>query len=709
MIAEQRAAFVLLRGDPGIGKSRLLTAMLDIASEPAAYRLAAGAFESEVMRPFALWIDALRQRGAGEVSAVFDGAGADGRDRNRDQLFAALNDLIAGQSRARPVVLLFDDMHWCDESSAAALHYVARMNRQRPLLGVLAAREDELRDNAGVQQALRGLLRDGMLSELKLAPLATAAVQALIAARAPAAYSRQLSAECGGNPLLAIELARAVTDGVHGSSLDELIRERLGRADDGGEVLMWAAVLAPRIDVATLTRMSGIDSQRVAEALVAAERQSMLQSTERGLRFSHHLVARLVYAEIPPARRRVMHRRVAELLEQDTAVDLTHAADLARHAMQSGDPALAARATVSAGRLCVRFFANDDAQALVRQGMVLAKQLPDVERVRVTLDLCDIMLTAAPPEDWEAAATEYAMLAEQALDLGALSHARLGYHMASYLRWLHGHWSGAREETLQAERAARGASEEDHIIGMAETAKCLALLERDLPQADAMLMEAKALAVRRRMSHHAIPAALGMLRFQENRLDEAEELFKEVRTLCKAAGDRLNEFQANEYLFMIEVERGRFDAARVRCSALLEIGEKLGGGSEGPFARAVDGLCRYAIEDCSDGLDAVLDDLRSADAKHRLAYTLTRAALIDIERGRADVARERASEALACAQVLERRTDMLLAQVALALACRCESDETGYAHHLAAIASFDDTSVARWARARAAALIGAAA
>ena len=122
------------------------------------------------------------------------------------------------------------------------------------------------------------------------------------------------------------------------------------------------------------------------------------------------------------------------------------------------------------------------------------------------------------------------------------------------------------EQTLQAERVTRAGSPEDHIIGMAETAKCLAMLERDLSQADAMLMEAHALAERNRVSHQSISAGLGMLRYHENNLDEAEELFKEARTLCKSAGDRVNEYQANEYLVMIDFQRGDFEAAKARCA-----------------------------------------------------------------------------------------------------------------------------------------------
>jgi tetratricopeptide (TPR) repeat protein len=253
---------------------------------------------------------------------------------------------------------------------------------------------------------------------------------------------------------------------------------------------------------------------------------------------------------------------------------------------------------------------------------------------------------------------------------------------------------------------ARGASEEDQIIGMAETAKCLAMLERDLSQADAMLMEAQGLAARKRVRHHAIPAAQGMLHFHRNELEEAEGLFLEARTLCKSAGERVDEFQANEYLVMIDLERGRLESALARCSTLVEIGEKLREGSEAPFARALEGLCRYAIDDRGAGLDAALEELRVADAKHRLAYALTRAALLDVERGRADLAIQRAREALGCAEALERSTEIVLAHVALAEAHRAAGDEKGATQHRAAIARVDAALVASWARDRASRLAG---
>ena len=659
---KQRAAVLLLNGAPGVGKSRLLELARSLPAARAAFVLQAAAFETDAIRPFALWIDALRTSEPALAEQIF----ADSDMGNRDRLFSRLSDLVARQCEKGTVVLLFDDVQWCDESSAAALHYVARMNRSKSFFVVLAARDGELRDNAPVQQALRGLRRDGALAELEIGPLSRAALVRLIDERAPGADSARLSLECGGNPLLAIELAHAEIRGSSAGSLDDLVRERLARFGVvGAEILRWAAVLSPRIDVGTLVKVSGLDRGEVDAALEHAERHAMLQAAERGSTFAHALIARAVYNDISPLRRQVMHRRIAELLHKGSAQELARAVDLAHHATLSGDPGLAARAMVSAGRLCLRFFANDDALSLARKGLSLAAELPDAARVCAEIDLHDILLAAGPLADRESAARSYAALAERALDHGALGHARLGYHMAAYVRWTQGQWKAAREQTLQAARVVRGGQQEAQIIGMAETAKCLVMIERDISRADAMLMEASALAERNGFRHHAIAAGLGMLRFHENRLDEAEERFREARALCKSAGDRLNEFQANEYLIMLDLQRGRLPEARERCLELIALGDKLREGSEEPFARAIFGLCSYAIEDDDSGLVTALADLRVADAKHRLAYVLTRAALIDSERGRIEMATARATEALAYATLLERATEMLIANAVL--------------------------------------------
>ncbi|MGD8384847.1 MAG: AAA family ATPase, partial [Lysobacterales bacterium] len=688
-----KAHFTLLRGEPGIGKTRLMETVAALARGDGAVVLTASAYESESIRPFALWIDALQR----DDPAAFSGIFIDEEAGNRDRLFDRLAEFIASRSRETPVVLAFDDFHWCDDSSAAALHYVARWNRERPVFGILSAREGDLLDNVAAQQAIGGLRRDGLATEIALGPLPRAELEALIRERLPGAHANALSRQCGGNPLLAIELARAEQEGDSSTSVTDLVGERLARwGVDGTEVLQCAAVLSPHVDLDTISGLTDLEPDRIGEILEAAERQGMLTMTRHGLDFSHDLLARAVYTTLSPLRRQVMHRKVADLLEQGAELDLDRAAQRAHHAVQSGDPGLAARALVSAGRLCLRYYANDDALLLVRRGRHLLDQLPDVERICMTIDLHDIRLSAAPLEDWEASAREYVALAEQALDLGELAHARLGYHMAAHVRWLHGQWTGAREQSLQSERAVRGGREEDQIIGMAETAKCLAMIERDLSKADAMLMEAQALSARKGLSHHAISAGLGILRFHENKLDEAAELLQESRTLCKSAGARIDEFLANEYLMMIEFQRGRYEEALAYSRTLEEIGTKLRVGSEAPFAHALTALCEYALEDNADTLEPALAALRDADAKYRLSYTLTRAAQIDCERGRLDDAARRAEEALGYAELLNRATEMAMARGILACICRARNQAKEAREHEAAIAELEKTGLAAW-------------
>jgi DNA-binding SARP family transcriptional activator len=693
---------LLIRGESGMGKSRLLQAAAAMAREAGAGLLKAKAFESEMIRPFAVWNDALRRAMPDNPTSQLLGSG---ERVTRDQVFGSLCDVLREQATERPVVVLCDDVQWSDESSVSAMHHVLNMHKRLPLLIIAASREIELRQNEPAQKVLASLRHDGLLREIRLEPLSAGQLEELIQQNAPGANAERLSQDCGGNPLLALELARAEEEGGSSHSLGEMMRERLARLDEDSEsVLLWAAVLAPRITVNSLEQVTNLDRGAVEAALEAAEQQGVLIPGERGLRFSHDLVAGSIYGQIPRSRLQAMHRRAAELLEEATARDLELAADLAHHAARSGDPALAGRAMVSAGKLCLRFYANQDAVELYLRGMEFASSLGDSERVCLTLELCDVRLNAAPLDDWQGAIDEYVDLAERALDVGALAHARLGYQMASYVRWLHGQWSDARRDSLQAERVSRAASDEAHIMGMAEAAKCLAMLERDLSQADAMAMEAGALAERSKIQCAALPTSMGLLRYYEGRLDDAVDYLEDARTLCKAQGDRMSEYLCNEYLTVIEVERDDYSAAMGRCEVLLDMGSRLREGSEYPFAVAMQTLCRYGLGEGDEGLDDALEQLRMADAKQRLTYLLNRAARLDIRHDSTARAHQRAGEALQLAELMERPTETLMAHINLALIHRLNNELTSYPH-VKTIEGLSAGPVAAWAREQAAAVL----
>ena len=309
--SEAKAQILVVRGEPGIGKSRMLQCVSRLATDRNAFLLEASAFQPESIRPFALWIDALRALDPEVAERLFGGSEA----QNRDRLLSGLSAFITAESKRWPVIIVFDDVQWCDDSSAAALHYVARMNRRQPLLVVLALRDGELQDNAVLQHTLSGLRHDGLLREIKLLPLSAAATAQLVRQCCPEADAERLHKACRGNPLLTIELARAQRDGAGANSLDQLVQERLARFDvNGAELLKWAAVLSPKIDVPLLVTLTCFDAMEVTAVLESAEQRAILTTTAQGLRFSHELIARAIYHGISPVRRQVMHRRVADCI-----------------------------------------------------------------------------------------------------------------------------------------------------------------------------------------------------------------------------------------------------------------------------------------------------------------------------------------------------------------------------------------------------------
>lgn len=691
---EQRLLTLLLIGEPGIGKSHLLGALQNEAERQGGTVLAGSAYEAEASRPYGPWIDALRRVPAvtmgdalaSELAPLLPGRGSAGEEGGgRERVFGAVVELIAARAHsAPPVVLMFDDVQWCDEASAELLHYVARMNRHRPVLIAVAARNGELQDNDTMRRALRSLRHQGAFEEIELTALSEEETFRLTEGTAPAEQLARVFEESAGNPLFALEVARSLPyrrEAVP-STLRRLVRDRVDRLPiDAADVLRWAAVIGHTFEVRRLSEVAPIDPDRLVAALEALERFAMLRvlPAVRGdagsYAFAHDIVRQVVYEELSEPRRRLMHLRVADLLRAHGEADEAVAADLAHHAAQAGEHEIAARACLRAARRCLRMFGGAEANGLARRGMHHAEQIAEPERVKLLLELAEVRYGAHRPREPQAAARVVEDLARQALDLGCTEHARLGFHIASYIRWEGGDWSDAQRHMLRAEQLSRTTEGRDRVVALGEAARCLALLERDLGQAEALALEAEGLSAQIHFESASVADAVGMLRLHEGRLEEAAKSFERARDLSSREQDHLGEFRTLEHLVMVELERKRFDRARALCDDLIAIGERLREGSEAPQAKALAALSRYATsEESEDELEAALASLRSVDAKQRLAYVLRVAAEVDLGRDRGDKAGSRAQEALDLARVLARSSDVVLARVALARAARLFGD-----------------------------------
>jgi len=704
--ARRRERTVLILGEPGIGKSRLLAGVIAEVRARGGLALEGRSFEAECGRPYGPWVEALRRLPpasmgeplAAAIAPLLGGPwpAATG-EGTRERLFGAVVDLISVRAATpAPLLIAIDDVHWCDAASAELLHYVARMNQHRAVLIAVAAREGELMDNDSVRRLLRGLRSDGSLEEIRLGPLDREEVAALARAIAPDADAARVFEESRGNPLFAAELARAGRPA--GDDLPprlwDVVRDRIDRlAGEPAEVLRWAAALGFGFRVDRLARIVSLAPDRLVVALETLERHALLAAESAGgsggqYTFSHDVVRRVVYADLSEPRRRVMHAKIARVL-QEMSTDDESAADRAHHAALAGDPEMAALACVEAGWRCLRLFAGADAFALALRGARFASELPEPDCTRRLIELAEVRFSARRPPALEEAADEVEALAERALDLGCGEHARRGFHLLGWLRWEVGDRVGARRHLMRAEVVSRSGDVRERAVAMGEAARCLALLGRDLAEAEAMVLEAGALSKRAGFEHAAIADALGMLRLHEGLLAEAAGLFGRARALARRDGDAMGEFLGIEHLVAVEMDRGDTAAARRLSGDLMDLGVKFREGSESPFARAVEALSRYALgeERARGDLDGALGDLRDADAKQRLAFVLVRASRIDLSRGDTAAARVRAEEALTLAGALTLPSDEALARAALIRVADSVGDLSASRMHREALAA----------------------
>lgn len=724
---DRKVRVALLTGEPGVGKTRLLAELAALAHRVHATVLEGCAYEAEGARPYGPWVDALAQLPAVSVGSTLAqdlslllpqwGPNGDG-EKTRERLFGAIVELIASRAHsAPPVVLIFDDVQWCDDASAELLHYVVRMNRHRPVLLALAARDGELRDNGPMCRVLRALRRERIVDELEIGPMTRDEIAKLIAPATSDADAARIHQECAGNPLLALELSRAAIapGGRAAQSLREIVRDRVDRLPEAAaDVLRWGAVFGGTVGIERLAGVTAMSVDDLVTALETLEKHGLLKpapgsrAAGAAYAFSHDVVRQVVYADLSQPRRRLMHSRLAHTLHDSELQDESVAAELAYHASLAGEPTLAARACVVAGRRCLRLFANSQAEALARRGRSYAAELAEPDRSKMTIELLDVQLGARRPEQPEGVAGELEELAERALDYGCPEHARMAFHLLSYLRWEHGDWSSAHRLTMQAELASRSGDEREHVLAMAEAARCLVLIERDLVQAESMALEANARSDRLGFEAAAIPMARGMLHLHRGELEEAERLLREARDLARRDADHLTEFSALEALIALDMQRDRYAAALTTCRELSRISERFREGSEVPFARVLEAVLSYAVgDDAAHGsLEPAFEALRVADAKHRLAFALTRAAELELERGRVTDAERHAAEALTMAESLGRASEIALAHAALARCARTRKDGPGAGKHVDALRAAALPLLSAHARAAVEALLG---
>jgi ATP/maltotriose-dependent transcriptional regulator MalT len=345
--ASIRPSGLVVEGSPGIGKTTLWLSAIERAHEQGFRVLSARAAAAESVLAYAALTDLLSgvdltahalpdpQRLA--MDRVSLRAEATGPATDERAVGAGLLSVIEGLLDESPVLVAMDDLQWLDSSSVSAVAFATRRLSGR--VGVLVTvRTDPDRDVASWLQ----LDRPDAIRRIDVPPMSLGAVHTLISQRLSRSFPRptmvRIHEISGGNPFYALELARAMPAGSNGDStlpatLTELVRARIdGLTDAVKEALLAAACLAtPTIELVAHATERGFDD--AACLMEEAESQGIIEIDGQRLRFAHPLLGRGVYTSATPARRRAMHGRLAQTVEEPEL----QARHLALAAVQ-GDP-----------------------------------------------------------------------------------------------------------------------------------------------------------------------------------------------------------------------------------------------------------------------------------------------------------------------------------------------------------------------------------
>jgi hypothetical protein len=375
---------VLLSGEPGIGKSALLTWLIDQAP-PDALVVRGFCWESDGAPPYWPWTQVLRATGlpAGELGEAGWLLSAGGT-REPDTAAAAadaqfrLCDAVAGvlvgqASAGRPVVVVLDDLQWADEPSLSLLSFLARAVTISPVLVVGAFREGEAAPRLAefCAQALH----------VPLAGLSLPEVEALVAAmpgpRPDARTTRQMWERADGNPFFVRELTQLVqaygtgeAPGRLPASVVEVVRRRLARlSTECARLLDWAAVAGRDIEVDLLVAAGPADGHASARDLLDAARRAGMVTGADGLRFTHDLYREAIVAGQPAAVNAGINLALGRALQARSG----GAAQIAAHLLRAG-PEVQAEAvgySLRAAREATARLGHDDACSHYQRALAL--------------------------------------------------------------------------------------------------------------------------------------------------------------------------------------------------------------------------------------------------------------------------------------------------------------------------------------------------
>ena len=422
---------ILISGEPGVGKSRLmqefaaacqstvLTGNNPSSGHHVPYHAVSEALRQalsvpqrwQTIRP--IWL-AEASRLLPEMAETFPHLPASVSvepDQAQARLFEALTRCFIGLAQSGPLMLCLDDLHWADP---ATLGWLAALPRRLAGSNVCVVGTYRHARAEALVDLMRAYARHGLLGEAPLSRLSVDAVAQVLNQLPqrppdPALLARRIHHATGGNTFFVLETLRALLeDGRLADPPDQLplaqsvqatIERRLTSLSElGRQLLETAAVLAPELESRLLHQVAGRTEMETARGLDELDDRHLLAGSTQH-RFNHDLVRQVAYAGISPWRQRILHRRAAQALETtDTRAGEPVWAEVAVHYDRAGDRIDAIRCYELAALTAQRLYAHQEAIDFLEQALAIDGDGPAEVRARLQELLGDSLMARGQHE-----------------------------------------------------------------------------------------------------------------------------------------------------------------------------------------------------------------------------------------------------------------------------------------------------------------------
>jgi ATP/maltotriose-dependent transcriptional regulator MalT len=678
-----RSAPILVVGEPGIGKTRLLAELAARADARGHLVLLGSASELERDLPFSVFVDAVDEYVRGlspnrfavleddvrtELAHIFPSLTplANGRQlalqHERYRSHRAVRSLLEQLGAAQALVLVLDDLHWADAASIELLGALLRRPPAAPVLLALATRPRPLPDR--LSTALERALRAEQLTRIELGALSPEEAHELLGDAVDRVDSSLLYVESGGNPFYLEQLARTferatgarashdqTTLAVIGvpSTVAAALSEELALLSDSERQLLEGAALAgdpfePELAAAA----AGIPEASVMAAIDELLKVDLLRTTDvpRRFRFRHPLVRRAVYEATASGWRLAAHERCAEALAARGSTASARAHHVERSARE-GDAAAVA-VLREAGEEAVRLAPASAAHWFEEALRLLPATAPTEERIDLLVARARALTAIGRFNESHSALLDALAIVPD--DCHAL-RARLARACA-------GVESDLGQQDQAGERLARALDDLPDQGSREGVALMLELTVNALwrTRHDAMHEAAeRAVNAAKRLGDAPLIAAalaeLGLADSIKGAADRAESSRSEAAALVDSLSDDelARHLEAAAWLAGVELYLDRYSEGEVHANRALAVARATGQGELFLLlAATLGGLLRQRgkLAEAAELLDGGIEAARLLGNTHALVWTLMGRSSAALRRGDVELALSTAQESV---------------------------------------------------------------